>query len=194
MSILSSVVTPGLVAAAVTAVLYVWILRPRANLHMVRINETVEVAKWLARAKADVDADEARKHWQPQDIVLLTNYGDGTAYDIRLSGSNCRPRVWVRDTGHRETEDAPLMVGEPMWSDQLAALEPGKSWSVVVMSSTDPTLPRPVLEVSWPRLPRRGLGRKKRRYDLAKANTIETGWPGKTGPPMPPQPNPSTKQ
>jgi hypothetical protein len=95
MSILSTVVGPGVVAAVVAAAVYWWLQRPRADLHMVRINETVEVAKWLARARADVDASEAMKHWQARDIVLLTNYGDGTAYDIKLSGSHCRLARWV---------------------------------------------------------------------------------------------------
>jgi hypothetical protein len=187
-SILSAVVGPGVVAAVVTTVLYVLIQRPRADLHMVRINQTVEVAKWLARARTDVDADEHMKHWQARDIVLLTNYGDGTAYDIRLSGSHCRPRVWVRDVGSQETDGDEVVTKWPMWSDRLGALEPGQKMSVVVMSSPDPTLPRPVLVVSWPRLPgrlpkclnRTRLGRRKRRYDLATARTIETGWPGKT--------------
>jgi hypothetical protein len=179
MSILSSVVTPGIVAAGVTALLYVWIQRPRADLQMVRINQTVEVARWLARARTDVDADETMKHWQARDIVLLTNYGDGTAYDIRLSGSNCRPRVWVRDMGESDPESAQVVAKAPMWSNRLHALEGGDMWSVVVMSSPDKTLPPPVLEVSWPRLPGRRLGRKRRRYDLATARTIETGWPGK---------------
>jgi hypothetical protein len=184
-SILSTVVGPGVVAAVVTTVLYVWIQRPRADLHMVRINQTVEVAKWLARARTDVDAEEAMKHWQARDIVLLTNYGDGTAYDIRLSGSHCRPRVWVRDVG--ESQETEVVTKWPMWSDRLGALEPGEKMSVVVMSNPDPTLPRPVLVVSWPRLPGRfpkrlnntRLSRRKRRYDLATARTIETGWPGK---------------
>jgi hypothetical protein len=179
-SFLSSVLTPGVVAATVTVLLYVWVQRPRADLQMVRINQTVEVAKWLALARTDRDAEEAMKHWQARDIVLLTNYGDGTAYDIKLSGSHCRPRVWVRDMGRQEMQDGPVVAAAPMWSDKLGALEPGQKISVVVMSSPDPTLPRPVLEVSWPRLPGRRLGRKKRRHDLANARTIETGWPGKT--------------
>jgi hypothetical protein len=188
MSIWSSVVTPGLVAAGVTTLLYVWIQRPRADLQMVRINQTVEVTKWLALARTDIDAPQAMKHWDARDTVLVTNYGDGTAYDIKLSGTNCRPRVFVRDMGRQETPDSPVEPAAPMWSDRLGALKPGASWSVVVMSSPDKTLPPPVLEVSWPRLPSRlpkclqhtRLSRKKRRYDLATARTIETGWPGKT--------------
>jgi hypothetical protein len=156
---------------------------------MARINQTVEVAKWLERAKTDAgtEAEEAKKHWQARDIVLLTNYGDGTAYDIKLSGSDCRPRVWVRDVGAHETESGNVVTKWPMWSDQLGALEPGQKMSVVVMSSPDQSRPQPVLVVSWPRLPGRlpkflaqtRLGRKRCSYDLATARTVETGWPGK---------------
>jgi hypothetical protein len=182
MSILSSVVTPGVVAAGVTAVLYGWIQRPRADLRMVRINQTEAVAERLFRAKQDKDAAQAL--WQAHDTVLLTNYGDGTAYDIKLSGSDCRPRVWVADVGREEWQGegtgTKVVADAPMWSNELKALEPGEHVSVIVMSSTDKSLQKPVLEVSWPRLPRRGLGRRKRRYDLANARTIETGWPGKT--------------
>jgi hypothetical protein len=185
MSIWSSFAAPGVVSASVTALIYVWIQRPRAHLEMLRINQTEEVAKWLVRAEGDKDphAVEAKKRWQPRDIVLLRNCGDGTAYDIRFSGDdNCRPRVWVRNVGHRDTdtEEAPVVAGMPMWSDRLASLGPGQSWSVVVMSRTDPTLPRPVLEASYSGLPRRGLHRQKCTLNLANANIIETGWPGKT--------------
>lgn len=112
----SHVIAPGLVAALVTTVLYLWIQRPRADLQMIRINQTVEVAKWLARAKNDEDpaGQEAMKYWEPRHIVLVTNYGDGTAYDVKFSGTDCRPRVWVRDTGTQEAEDTPVVVGLPM--------------------------------------------------------------------------------
>jgi hypothetical protein len=88
-SLISFVLTPGLVAAGVTVALYAWVQRPRANLQMIRINPTVHVAEWLARAEKDHEAEAAKKHWVAQDIVLLTNYGDGPAYDIKLSGSHC---------------------------------------------------------------------------------------------------------
>ena len=174
----SSVVTPGVVAALVTAL----IQRKPADLQMIKINETKHVADWLARAETDQDpkAIEAKKHWQPRDIVLVTNYGKGTAYDIRLSGSDCRPRVFFRDTAGRKLEEGgdaaePVAAG-PMWSNRYPALEPGQEWSLVVMSSPDNTRKRPVLEVSW-----RGLIRRKtRRFELANANIMETGWPGKT--------------
>ena len=76
----------------------------------------------------------------------------------------------------REGDAAEPVAAVPMWSNRYPALEPGKEWSLVVMSSPDDTRKRPVLEVSW-----RGLIRRKtRRFGLANANTIETGWPGKT--------------
>jgi hypothetical protein len=173
---LLSVVTPGAVAAVVTAL----IQRKRADLQLIKINETRSVADWLARASTDPDpeAKKAMQNWQPRDIVLLTNCGNGTAYDIRLSGSDCRPRVWVLDTASRAVEEngpGPAAV-LPMWSSRYPALEPGGKWSLVVMSSTDETRKPPVLEVSW-----RGLFRRKKvPLNLANADTIETGWPGKT--------------
>jgi hypothetical protein len=91
-----------------------------------------------------------------------------------------QPRVRVRDAGRQEVEDGPVVATVPMWSDRLGALEPGKVISVVVMSSPDTSLQPPMVEVSWPRLPGRCLGRKKRRYNLATARIIETGWPGTT--------------
>ena len=59
---------------------------------------TVRVAEWLALAEKDRDEKTA---WLAEDFVLVTNYGDGPAYDIKLSGSNCRPRVRLRDTGRQ---------------------------------------------------------------------------------------------
>lgn len=174
----SSVVTPGVVAALVTGL----IQSKPADLQMIKINETKHVADWLARAETDKDpkAIEAKKHWQPRDIVLVTNFGKGAAYDIRLSGSDCRPRVFFRDTAGRKLEEegdaAEPVAAVPMWSNRYPALEPGQEWSLVVMSSPDDTRKRPVLEVSW-----RGLIRRKtRRFELANANIMETGWPGKT--------------
>jgi hypothetical protein len=161
---------------------------------MVKINPTVEVLKLLARADTDTDkkAEEAKKQWQPLHIVLLTNYGDGTAYDIRLSGSDCKPRVWVRDEG--ETEGDKVVAKLPMWNNRLGSLEPGRMISVVVMSSPDPT-PPPVLKVKWKRMPRRHLGSEIRYYDLAKAHTVETGWPGKTDiTKKPDNPSPMTRR
>lgn len=180
MSVLPSVLTSGVVAAVVTLAAHYWLQRPRADLRMARINWTLAVAERLYRAKQDIDAERAQQHWQLRHVVLLTNYGDGPAYDIRLSGERCRPRAWIADAGQQQTAEEPPVVKWPMWSNTLAALEPGESVSILVMSSPDSSVEPPVIEVSWPRLPRRGLGRHKRSYDLARARTVETGWPGKT--------------
>jgi hypothetical protein len=163
--LLLSVGAPVVVAALVTAL----IQRTRADLQLIKINETEHVADWLARAKTDQDPEaiEAMKHWQPRHIVLLTNHGNGAAYNIKLSGSDCRPRVYVRSTAGAQL---------PMWSKQYPVLEPGEMWSLVVMTSTDQTRKQPVLEVSW----RGRFRRKKKSFDLANAPTMETGWPGKT--------------
>ena len=119
-SILSSVLVPGVVAASVTVLLYWWIQRPRADLDMVKINQTVAVAKLLVRAEKDPDADDAMKDPDARVTVLLINYGDGPAYDIRLKGTYCEPRVWVRDVG--ETEGGEVVTGVPMWSNRLGTL------------------------------------------------------------------------
>lgn len=183
---LSSIVVPGVVSASVTVLLYVWIQRARPHLKMVRIHRTKHVAEWLKAAEADTspEAVTAATYWQPEYIVLLRNYGDGTAYNIKVSGNtSCRPRVPILTTGEQGVADSMVVAGMPMWSDRLAALEAGKQWSVVAMTSTDKSLPPPVLKVSWTGLPRRGLLRHRRCLKLAEANLIETGWPGKTDDP-----------
>lgn len=163
---------------------------------MVKIHPTKYVADWLARAQTDQDAEgiAGMKNWEAADIVLLTNYGNGTAHDIRLAGTNCRPRVFVRDTAGlkpEEDDDDNKAVGAlPMWSNRYPALEPGKEWSLVVMSRTDKSSDTPALEVSWRGLqwswswrhPFRWPVRLRRTcpFDLTKANKIETGWPGKS--------------
>ena len=99
-----------------------WIQRPRPYLQMVKIDQTVHVAEWLALAEKDRDEKTA---WLAEDFVLVTNYGDGPAYDIKLSGSNCRPRVRLRDTGRQEVDDGPVVPTLPIWSNRLGALQPG---------------------------------------------------------------------
>ncbi|AYE95711.1 hypothetical protein C0J29_13760 [Mycobacterium paragordonae] len=189
----SAVVTGGSVAALVTFGLNMWLTRPRADLRMASIGHTIDLAERMYRAQTDGDTARFRPHWDQRGVVRLTNYGDGTAFDIRLSGSDCRPRVWLADMGNqqmhtpidddgtmRPPEAIPPALGWPMWSDKLSALGPGESVDVIVMSSPDTSRPKPVLEVSWSWLPRRGLGRRKFRYDLATARSVECGWPGKT--------------
>lgn len=160
---------------------------------MALFGETLEVADQLYRAEKDGEAGRVRQHWDRRGVVRLTNFGDGTAHDVRVSGSDCRPRVWladmgiaqlntrIDDDGKTHQEPIPPIVGWPMWSDKLAALKPGESVDVIVMSSPDESRPKPVLEASWagPLSNRRFSRRRTRRYDLATARAIEVGWPGK---------------
>jgi hypothetical protein len=97
MSIWSGLVGPGVVAAAVTLAFNWWIQRPRTDLRMIRSGFTVTDLERLKRAKEK--ASDTALQWQPWHVVRLTNYGDGTGYDIKLTGTNCRPRVWVDDGG-----------------------------------------------------------------------------------------------
>ena len=55
-------------------------------------------------------------------------------------------------------------------------VEPGEKMSVVVMNNPDPTLPRPVLEVSRPLLPGRFPKRlNNTRLSHRKASTVRPG-------------------
>lgn len=87
-------------------------------------------------------------------------------------------RVWIGDSGHVEIQGEPPKVAWPLWSDTVAALEPGQWVNVYVMASPDQSRPKPVLTASWPRSPGRGLGLRAITYDLANARTVESGWPG----------------
>jgi hypothetical protein len=142
MSIWSGLVGPGVVAAAVTLAFNWWIQRPRTDLRMIRSGFTVTDLERLKRAKEK--ASDTALQWQPWHVVRLTNYGDGTGYDIKLTGTNCRPRVWVDDGGIEvpmptyappppPPDNAPPPQPEtiptkkwPMWSDTISALVPGE--------------------------------------------------------------------
>jgi hypothetical protein len=176
-SIWFSVLTPGLIGAGVTALVYTWVQRPRADVRLQSVGLTVIDLERLQRAKTNGQAAEAQKHWGVPHCVRLSNYGDGAAYDIELTGTECRPRVWIDDLGAQDGDDEPY-ASWPMWSNKLSVLGPGESVTVLVMGSPDQSRPKPVLIISWPRLPRRGLGRVKRTLDLADAPSIESGWPG----------------
>lgn len=177
--ILTSVVTPGLVAAGVTVVTNWWLHRPHADLRMVVGGQTVEDAERLLRANNGDSNWANHPHWIPLCFVRLTNYGDGAAYNVKLSGERCRPRVWVEDAGVVPIQGKPPEVSWPMWSDTVAALEPVETVNIYVIGSMDQSLAKPIVTASWPRLPgRRWDWRKTLRYDLASARTIEMGWPG----------------
>jgi hypothetical protein len=177
----TSILTPGVIAAAVTVLTNWWVQRPRADLRMVVGSQTIEDADRLLRANNGDTNMANHPHWLPLCFVRLTNYGDGTAHNIRLSGGErCRPRVWVGDSGVVPIQGKPPKVHYPMWSDTVAAIEPGETVNIYVMGSADRSLAKPVIEASWPRLPGRRVGRITYRYDLAEGRRIEEGWPGGT--------------
>lgn len=176
MSWWSSAFAPGVIAAGVTLAANWWLQRPRADLRMVRTYESAEDLERLLRA------NDGSPQWQtslpmPTYCVRLANYGDGTAFDVKLSGEECQPRVWVGDTG--VVNEGQAAVRWPIWSDTLAALEPGESVNVLVMCEALPPKRFPVIRASWPRLPGRRLSLGKSiECDMATARRIEAKWPG----------------
>lgn len=91
-------------------------------------------------------------------FVQLTNYGNGTAFDVRLTGTNCAPRVWAGDTPvgaePQSDPDAVPSIGVPMWSESLNSLGPGESVTIFVMRppTKNSLVGEPELTASWPRL------------------------------------------
>ncbi len=182
MSIWSSVVTPGVVAAGVTVTFNWWILRPRADLRLVPGVQTVEDAERIQRANDGSSNWSNHPHWQPRFFVRLTNHGDAAAHGIDLFASHdCSPYIWIGDAPKLELNQPPT-AGQPMWSSNVGALEPNESVTVMVMCGAGPKQKIPTLTVSWPRLPgRRFAGRNRRHIYLGTAPTVETGWPGGHG-------------
>lgn len=179
---LQTVVTPGLVAAGVTVVTNWWIQRPHPDLRMARAAPTVEDHDRLLRAN-DGKTNWDGHTWLPATWVRLTNFGDGTAHDIHLSGENCQPYVWAGDSGQVPYEGQPPEIARPQWSATVPALEPGASITIHVLCT--PALPKgQSITISWPRLPGRKIGgRKSFQSDLANMRRIKEGWPGESGTP-----------
>jgi hypothetical protein len=146
---------------------------------------TVEdnVHLWLANKKSN--------NWVGHDLlpefVRLTNYGNGTAFDIRLAGRHCLPRVWIGDAptsqSGLEGADPEPTVGAPMWSESLSSLAPGESVTIFAMrpATKNPLSGDPELTVTWPRLPQLGVWRKRKHLKLSEAPRVEMGWPGEGG-------------
>lgn len=194
----SSAFAPGVIAATVTLTANWWLTRPRANLRMVVTHQSAEDIERLARGNdGSASLTNPRSPLMPSFCVRLTNYGDGAAYDVKLTSDECQPRVWVGDSGEwigDEDRGGPrAAVRWPLWSDTLAALTPGESVNVLLMVNTEvkprmvnPEQKPPVVKASWPRLPGRRakwlrwlrLGPASAECDLATARTIEAKWPG----------------
>jgi hypothetical protein len=174
MSVWTSVATSGVIAAAVTFAANWWVLRSRARLRMVRSGFTLDDADRLHRAKnPNTPEEQTRTPWH---VVRLTNYGDGTAYDIELTGRNCRPRLWVADTGQAEWEGNAPELKWPMWDRKLAALPAGESIQILLMCVLDERNSAEV-RARWSDMPGRSR-RRSTRYAVKDDRGIETGWPG----------------
>lgn len=182
-----TVLASGVFAALVTFGLNWWLTRLRADLRMIRSGSTAEDVERLIRARPN--ATEAAKQWQLWHVVRLTNYGDGTAYDLKLTGTDCRPRVWVADTAIEQTGDAvpenAVVTQWPMWSDRVSMLAPGESVHVLLMCLSDDSRNDATVAVSWTPLPGRQLLRRRQlsQYALKDERGIETGWPGQRSDP-----------
>lgn len=170
---------PVAIGALLGAVAAWWLQHPRADLRIAAGSMTVEDYERLLRGNTR-SSNFSHHPFAHPDAVRLTNYGNGTAYDIQFKGTHCRPRVWVGDAFEHPLEGQLVEVGPPMWNDTLGALGPGESVTVMVMTSSD-AHESPSLIVSVPRLARRGLGRREREYVLPDSPRTEVGWPGEGG-------------
>ena len=94
--------------------------RPTPDLRMVVVRPTRDDHDRLLRAN-DGDTNMINHpHWLPVCFVRLTNYGDGTAHDIKLAGDRCRPRVWLADSGVVPNQGKPPEVHYPQWATEIA--------------------------------------------------------------------------
>jgi hypothetical protein len=176
----ATLLTSGAAAAVVTFAINFWLLRPRPDLRLIRIAPSVADTERLSRSN-DGSANWHGQHWIPAAWLRLANHGDGAAHDVKLVGQRCRPRVWAGDGGVIPYEGEPAATDKPMWSDTVAALESGQSISVNIIVPADRSQPKPVVSVSWARLPgRRWSPRGKMQFDFSAVGKVEYGRPGQT--------------
>ncbi|MDH6245534.1 hypothetical protein [Mycobacterium sp. OTB74] len=71
----------------VTVILNFWLLWPRPDLRLVHSVEAVEDIKRVTRWN---EGNFTGLDWMPLAWVRLTNYGDGNAHDVKLTGERCR--------------------------------------------------------------------------------------------------------
>jgi hypothetical protein len=173
---------PPLLAAILSGLGVAWVQHPRPRLRMAVGALTVEdqVRLWRANKK--------KYNWHGRELfpefVRLTNYGNGTAFDIQLTGTHCLPRAWVGDaptsTGTMDETDPAPEIGVPMWSESLSSLGPGESVTIFAMrpATKNPLSGNPELTAAWPRLPQLGRWQKREHIVLSEAPRVEMGWPG----------------
>jgi hypothetical protein len=160
----------------VTVALNWWLLRPRPDLRLVHSAASVEDTERIARQN---QGDYTGVDWLPAMWARLTNHGDGTAHDVRLTGERCRPRVWIGDSGVLSSSGQLVEAKYPLWVDSIAAIEPGASVNVCIVARNDPSVPKPIVTASWPRLPARvWAGFRSVSLDFTTQREFEYGLPG----------------
>jgi hypothetical protein len=155
-----------------------FLVGPRPDLHLSSSTALVEDMERVTRKN---EGNYTGMDWMPLGWVRLTNHGDGTAHDVKLTGERCRPRVWIGDSGVKPYAGQLVKAEYPLWSNVIAAVEPGESVSVCIVARNDPSQAKPTVTATWPRLPGRPwAGRRAVSFDFAASRPVEHGMPGQT--------------
>ncbi|KXP08739.1 hypothetical protein [Tsukamurella pseudospumae] len=174
----ATILTSGATGALVTVLVNRFVVGPRPDL---RLSPSTALVDDLERITRKNEGDFTGVTWMPLGWLSLTNYGDGTAHDVRLAGMRCRPRVSIGDSGTKPYAGQAVETDQPLWSNIVAAIAPGESVNVCVVARHDPSQAKPTVTASWPRLAgRRWGGRHRVTYDFATPRQVEYGLPGQT--------------
>lgn len=174
----ATVLTSGAAGAVVTVLVNRFVVGPRPDL---RLSSSTALVEDTERVTRQNEGNFTGMDWMPLGWVRLTNHGDGTAHDVKLTGERCRPRVWIGDSGVKPHAGQPVEAHFPLWSNTIAAIEPGESVNVCVVARHDPSQAKPTVTVAWPRLAgRRWAGSRNVNYDFAASRQVEHGMPGQT--------------
>ncbi len=63
-----------------------------------RLAASTALVEDMERVTRENEGNFTGMTWLPAGWVRLTNHGDGTAHDVKLTGQRCRPRVWIGGT------------------------------------------------------------------------------------------------
>ena len=174
----ATILTSGAAGALVTVLVNRFLVGPRSDL---RLASSTALVEDMERVTRENEGNFTGMTWLPAGWVRLTNHGDGTAHDVKLTGQRCRPRVWIGDSGEKPFAGQPVQAKYPLWSDTIAAVEPGESVNVCLAARDDASEAKPTVTASWPRLAgRRWAGTRAVTLDCATSRRVEYGMPGQT--------------
>jgi len=174
----ATVLSSGAAGAFVTVLVNHFLVGPRPDLRLAPSTALVEDMERVTRKN---EGNFTGMTWLPVGWVRLTNHGDGTAHDVKLTGERCRPRVWTGDSGVKPSAGRPVVAEHPLWSDTIAAVEPGESVNVCIVARGDAYEAKPTVTAKWPRLAgRRWAGSRAITFDCATSRRVEHGMPGQT--------------